>query len=237
MLRVDRSSVDQLASACASIGSCSPMARHCSDQSIGSSVRRLTLNPARKPTLVRGFRQDRGHEREGTASSGSSDRAGQGEGCAERDPAGCSRPSEARLRRKAANPIADGDERQRRADHYAPKEPLGRLDAVLIATAKTSIYRASYALTDRIEIDALTAAKNRGVRDTNRFAPSEPRNKIVLTQTLGQTPSFQMAGSIDEAIVARATHKRRGDIHRVQPEPFAAGSDDNAFVIAVPVTN
>jgi len=28
MLRVDRSSVDQLASACASIGSCSPMARH-----------------------------------------------------------------------------------------------------------------------------------------------------------------------------------------------------------------
>ena len=32
MLRVDRSSVDQLASACASIGSCSPMARHCSDQ-------------------------------------------------------------------------------------------------------------------------------------------------------------------------------------------------------------
>ena len=45
MLRVDRSSVDQLASACASIGSCSPMARHCSDQSIDRSVRRLTLNP------------------------------------------------------------------------------------------------------------------------------------------------------------------------------------------------
>ena len=45
MLRVGRSSVDQLASACASIGSCGPMARHCSDQSIGRSVRRLTLNP------------------------------------------------------------------------------------------------------------------------------------------------------------------------------------------------
>src|SRR5271166_4981841 len=45
MLRVDRSSVDQLALACASIGSCGPMARHCSDQSIGRSVRRLTLNP------------------------------------------------------------------------------------------------------------------------------------------------------------------------------------------------
>ena len=60
---------------------------------------------------------------------------------------------------------------------------------------------------------------------------------VERARSVQQTPSFQMAGSIDEAIVARATHKRRGVIHRVQPKPFAPGSDDNAFVIALPVTN
>ena len=37
----------------AGIGSCSPMARHCSNQSIGRSVRRLTLNPrGRRPSIA-----------------------------------------------------------------------------------------------------------------------------------------------------------------------------------------
>jgi hypothetical protein len=65
MLRVDRSSVDQLASACASIGSCSPMARHCSGPEHRQVGQALDAEPARKPTLDRGFPQDRGHECEG----------------------------------------------------------------------------------------------------------------------------------------------------------------------------
>ena len=44
--------------ACASIGCCNPMARHCSDQRIGRSVRRLTLNPrGSRPSIAASARE------------------------------------------------------------------------------------------------------------------------------------------------------------------------------------
>lgn len=44
----------------------------------------------------------------------------------------------------------------------SPEEQLDRVDAELIATAKTSIDFAGYVLTDRLVIDALNAAEARG---------------------------------------------------------------------------
>ena len=47
--------------------------------------------------------------------------------------------------------------------HYSPEEDLARIDAKLIFEAKTSIDFASYALTDRVIIQALTEADHRGI--------------------------------------------------------------------------
>ena len=47
--------------------------------------------------------------------------------------------------------------------HFSPQERLDVFNAALIATAKTSIDFASYALTDPIVIEALNAADRRGV--------------------------------------------------------------------------
>ena len=46
--------------------------------------------------------------------------------------------------------------------HFSPEERLDAIDSMLIATAKTSIDFASYALTDPVVIDALNAADKRG---------------------------------------------------------------------------
>jgi hypothetical protein len=45
--------------------------------------------------------------------------------------------------------------------HYSPEERLGRIDAALIATARTTIDLASYSLTDPVVVDALNAAARR----------------------------------------------------------------------------
>ena len=47
--------------------------------------------------------------------------------------------------------------------HFSPEERLDAIDAALIATARSSIDLASYALTDPIVLDALNAAERRGV--------------------------------------------------------------------------
>ena len=47
--------------------------------------------------------------------------------------------------------------------HYPPEERLDAIDAALIATAKSSIDLASYALADPIVINALNDADHRGV--------------------------------------------------------------------------
>src|SRR5271165_6122280 len=135
---------------------------------------------------------------------------------------------------------SSGWERQQRDgyDHFAEPSPKGRfLRTTAIDTRHTAFppswpcgrsnrgwplsRRGSSALTEAEKPEGFPPRRRGDARQnlkpscskplgTNRFAPSEPRNKIVLTQTPGQTPSFQMAASIDEAIVARATHKRRG---------------------------
>jgi phosphatidylserine/phosphatidylglycerophosphate/cardiolipin synthase-like enzyme len=47
--------------------------------------------------------------------------------------------------------------------HYSPEERLDAIDAALIGSAKQSIDFASYSLTDRVVLDALTAADRCGV--------------------------------------------------------------------------
>ena len=58
--------------------------------------------------------------------------------------------------------------------HYSPEEDLARIDATLISDAKTSIDFASYALTDRVIIQALTEADRHGV--AIRIVP-DPRER------------------------------------------------------------
>ncbi len=64
--------------------------------------------------------------------------------------------------------------------HYAPEERLDRIDATLISTAKTSIDLASYALTDRIVIEALDSAAGRGVKIRIVLDPRERHDFIRL---------------------------------------------------------
>src|SRR5271166_5048402 len=63
--------------------------------------------------------------------------------------------------------------------HYSPEERLDRIDVALIAAARTRIHLASYALTDRLVIDALLDAKNRvAVRIV--LDPREPDDYVAL---------------------------------------------------------
>ena len=64
--------------------------------------------------------------------------------------------------------------------HASPEEPLDVIDAQLIASAKSSIDFASYALTDRIVIDALNAAARRGVKIRIVLDPRERHDFVDL---------------------------------------------------------
>ena len=64
--------------------------------------------------------------------------------------------------------------------HYAPEERLDAIDAQLIATAKSSIDLASYALTDPIVIDALNDAERRGVVVRIVLDPRERHDFVKL---------------------------------------------------------
>lgn len=64
--------------------------------------------------------------------------------------------------------------------HASPEEQLDRVDAGLIATAKTSIDFASYVLTDRLVIDALNAAQARGVKVRIVLDPRERHDFVDL---------------------------------------------------------
>jgi phosphatidylserine/phosphatidylglycerophosphate/cardiolipin synthase-like enzyme len=63
---------------------------------------------------------------------------------------------------------------------YAPEERLDRIDADLLATAKNSIDLASYALTDRLVIQALNAAAQRGVKIRIVLDPCERHDFVDL---------------------------------------------------------
>jgi len=64
--------------------------------------------------------------------------------------------------------------------HYAPEEDLARIDANLICDAKTSIDFASYALTDRVIIQALTEADHHGVAIRIVLDPRERHDFVAL---------------------------------------------------------
>ena len=64
--------------------------------------------------------------------------------------------------------------------HYSPEEDLARIDAQLIGSAKTSIDFASYALTDRVIIAALTSADHRGVAIRIVLDPRERHDFVAL---------------------------------------------------------
>ena len=69
--------------------------------------------------------------------------------------------------------------------HFSPEERLDAIDAALIATAKSSIDLASYALTDPIVIDALNDADHRGV--VVRIVPDpRERHDFVKRRPVGQ---------------------------------------------------
>jgi phosphatidylserine/phosphatidylglycerophosphate/cardiolipin synthase-like enzyme len=65
--------------------------------------------------------------------------------------------------------------------HYSPEEDLAQVDAQLIASAKTSIDFASYALTDRVIIEALTGTDHRGVAIRIVLDPREGHDFIALS--------------------------------------------------------
>src|SRR5271166_6069219 len=64
--------------------------------------------------------------------------------------------------------------------HYSPEERLDAIDAGLIATAKSSIDLASYALTDPIVLNALNQADHRGVMVRIVLDPRERHDFVKL---------------------------------------------------------
>jgi phosphatidylserine/phosphatidylglycerophosphate/cardiolipin synthase-like enzyme len=64
--------------------------------------------------------------------------------------------------------------------HFSPEERLDAIDAQLIAAARTSIDFASYALTDSVIIEALTAAERRGVAIRIVLDPRERHDFVKL---------------------------------------------------------
>jgi len=64
--------------------------------------------------------------------------------------------------------------------HFSPEERLDLIDAALIATAKSSIDLASYALTDPVVIDALNDAEKRGVMIRIVLDPRERHDFVKL---------------------------------------------------------
>ena len=70
-----------------------------------------------------------------------------------------------------------------------------RIDADLIATARTSIDLASYALTDRIVLEALAAAQRRGVAIRIVLDPRE-RHDFVRLGVLADTVRVKRGGAL-----------------------------------------
>ncbi len=79
--------------------------------------------------------------------------------------------------------------------HYAPEERLDLIDIELIATARTSIDLASYALTDRIVIEALDAAQRCGVAIRIVLDPRE-RHDFVRLGDLADTVRIKRGGAL-----------------------------------------
>lgn len=77
--------------------------------------------------------------------------------------------------------------------HYSPEERLDAIDAQLIATARSSIDLASYALTDPVVIDALNDAEHRGVAVRIVLDPRE-RHAFVKLGDLSDNVRIKRGG-------------------------------------------
>ncbi len=78
--------------------------------------------------------------------------------------------------------------------HFSPEERLlDAIDAALIATARSSIDLASYALTDPIVLDALDAAEQHGVVIRIVLDPRE-RHEFVRLGDLSDTVRIKRGG-------------------------------------------
>jgi phosphatidylserine/phosphatidylglycerophosphate/cardiolipin synthase-like enzyme len=77
--------------------------------------------------------------------------------------------------------------------HYSPEERLDAIDAAIIATAKSSIDLASYALTDLVVLDALDDAQRRGVAIRIVLDPRE-RQDFVKLGDLSDTVRIKRGG-------------------------------------------
>lgn len=107
--------------------------------------------------------------------------------------------------------------------HYSPEESLDVIDAGLIGQAKQSIDFASYALTDRLVLDPLNAAAQRGVHVRIVLDPRE-RHAFDRLEDLADNVRVKRSGplmhlkayAIDGTILrtGSANFSASGEIHQ-----------------------
>jgi phosphatidylserine/phosphatidylglycerophosphate/cardiolipin synthase-like enzyme len=113
--------------------------------------------------------------------------------------------------------------------HYSPEERLDRIDAALIATAKTSIDLASYALTDPIVLDALSDAERRGVAIRIVLDPRE-RHDFVKLGDLSDSVRMKRGGPF----MHLKSYSIDGDVLRAGSANFSVSGEnaqDNDLII------
>ena len=113
--------------------------------------------------------------------------------------------------------------------HYSPEERLDRLDVELIGTAKSQIDLASYALTDRLVIDALNAAAKRGVKIRVVLDPRE-RHDFVRLGDLADTVRIKRGG----ALMHLKAYEIDGAVLRTGSANFSASGEnaqDNDLIV------
>jgi phosphatidylserine/phosphatidylglycerophosphate/cardiolipin synthase-like enzyme len=113
--------------------------------------------------------------------------------------------------------------------HYAPEERLDRIDVALIATAKTSIDLASYALTDSVVIEALNAAQRRGVGVGIVLDPRE-RHDFVRLGELADTVRLKRGGPF----MHLKSYAIDGDVLRTGSANFSTSGEnaqDNDLIV------
>ena len=126
--------------------------------------------------------------------------------------------------------------------HYFPEEHLARIDTNLISNAKTSIDFASYALTDRVIIQALTEADRHGV--AIRIVPDpRERHDFVALGDLADNVRIKRGGpymhlkaySIDGQVLRTGSanfstsgeHQQDNDLVIIRDDGIAAKFDTN----------
>src|SRR5208337_4652072 len=114
--------------------------------------------------------------------------------------------------------------------HFSPEERLDAIDAALIATAKSSIDLASYALTDPIVINALNDADHRGVVVRIVLDPRE-RHDFVKLGDLSDNVRIKRGGPYMhlKAYAIDGERLRTGQRPRCDPRRGRGGEVRGAF--------